>query len=192
MSGSFALRKLLYAESEAGEYRFRGYHNLGAYDALLHSAWVEQPAAVQPRSRYRFASLCLVSSFLTCFFMKKRNKEKWWLGTFLITCVYYSSVKAHKVNNGLVGHQSGFFAAGMGVIGFGSRLILNSGTRKINVSGMLLFLAMMWYELGRFHLWSEYVTEFRRITAPQRSFNLLDEYIDPTCKVELLPYRAVG
>lgn len=191
MSGSSALRKLLFAERDLGEQEHRGYHYLGSYEALLHSAWIEQPASVSPRSGFTLASFCLFSSFMSCFFMKRRNKEKWWFGLFLITGVYYSSVKAHKVNNGLVGHQSGFFAAGMGAIGSTARLVLKSGHRNANLSLLALFSSMMWYELGRFHLWSEHVVEFRRMSTPQRSYDLLNEYVSPSLHIEFLPYRSL-
>lgn len=191
MSSSPALRKLLFADREIGEQEHRGYHYLGSYEVLLHSAWIEQPASVTPRSGLKLASLCLFSSFMSCFFMKRRNKEKWWFGLFLITGVYYSSVKAHKVNNGLVGHQSGFFAAGMGVIGSTARIVLKSGRRIANLSLLAMFSTMMWYEIGRFHLWSEHVVEFRRLSTPQRSYDLLSEYVSPNFNIEFLPYRSL-
>ncbi|KAK7200216.1 hypothetical protein NESM_000073000 [Novymonas esmeraldas] len=192
MSGSFALRKLLFDRGDQEDVNRRGFHYAGAYAPLLHPVAVLQPAAVLPRSGLPFACVCLFSSLAMCFTMKARNKEKWWLGMFAICAVYYSSVKAHKVDNGLVGHQSGFFAAGMGTIGCTARLMVRSGSPRRNVGGLALCTALLWYEMGRYHLWSEHVTEFRRDVTPERSYNLLDEFVPPSLEVEFLPYRAVA
>jgi hypothetical protein len=193
MSGSFALRKLLFDdEEEAHSVNRRGYHYAGAYAPLLSSVAVVQPAAVLPKSGLPLACLCLFSTFVGCLTMRVRNKEKWWLGMFSICTVYYSSVKAHKVNNGLVGHQSGFFAAGMGVIGCVARLMVKSGSFKWNVGCLTLFSSLLWYEIGRYHLWTEHVTEFRRAVTPERSYNLLGEYVPQALEVEFLPYRAIS
>lgn len=192
MSGSFALRKLLFDNEEEEHVNRRGYHFSGAYAPLLSSVVVVQPAAVLPKSGLPLASLCLFSSFMSCLTMKVRNKERWWMGMFAICTVYYSSVKAHKVDNGLVGHQSGFFAAGMGVIGCTARLMVRSGSLKWNVGCLGLFTSLMWYEIGRYHLWTEHVTEFRREVTPERSYDLLGEYVPQSLEVEFLPYRAIA
>ncbi|AIO00227.1 hypothetical protein LPMP_292800 [Leishmania panamensis] len=191
MSGSFALRKLLFDRGDEEDVNRRGYHYAGAYAPLLHPVAVLQPASVLPKSGLWFASLCLFSSFMTCLTMKVRNREKWWMGMFAISVVYYNSIKAHKVGNGLLGHQSGFFAAGMGTIGCTARLMAKSGSARQNVGGLSLFVALLWYEIGRYHLWAEHVTEFRRDVTPQRSYDLLGEYVPPTYEVEFLPYRPV-
>ncbi|KAG5499432.1 hypothetical protein JKF63_07995 [Porcisia hertigi] len=191
MSGSFALRKLLFDRGDEEDVNRRGYHYAGAYAPLLYPVAVLQPAAVLPKSGLPFACLCLATSFAKCLTMKVRNKEKWWMGMFAICTVYYSSVKAHKVGNGLVGHQSGFFAAGMGAIGCVARLMARSGTVRRNLRGLGLFAALLWYELGRYHLWAEHVTEFRRDVTPERSYDLLGEYVPQSLEVEFLPYRGV-
>lgn len=192
MSGSFALQKLLYAEKELGEHEHRGYHFSGIYEPLLHSAQIDHPGSVTPRSSYRFSSLCLFSSFTASFLMKKSRKEKWWLGLFLMSGLYYCSVKAHKVHNGLVGHQSGFFAAGLGTIGVFSRLIIKSGTFKTNFGLLCFFSTLLWYELGRFHLWSEHASQFRQIISPSQSSDLFGEYFSPSVQVAFLPYRKLS
>lgn len=191
MSGSFALRKLLFDIDDEEDVNRRGYHYAGAYAPLLHSVAVLQPAAVLPKSGLPFACLCLFSSFATCLTMKVRNKERWWMGVFAICAVYYNGVKAHKVNNGLVGHQSGFFAAGMGAIGCVARLMAKCGSARMNVGCLGLFTALMWYEIGRYHLWAEHVTEFRRDVTPERSYDLLGDYVPQSVEVEFLPYRTV-
>lgn len=191
MSGSFALRRLLFADNEEGEYYHRGYHYRSAYEPLMLSTWIERPAQIPPTSRYNFSIACLLTTLSACSLMKKRNKEKWWFGLFMLTGIYYCGVKAHKVDNGLVGHQCGFFAAGLGTIGSTARLVLRSGPKKQNLSLLATFSTLMWYELGRFHFWSEHVIELRRLVTPQRSYNLLSDYIDPSCPVEFLPYRVL-
>lgn len=190
MSGSSALRKILFAEKEVGEQPFRGHQNVGVCEPLMWSAVVQDPSAVLPRSGYRLSTFCFGTSFLSLFLSKGR-KEKWWFGVFLITSVYYHALKAHKVDNGLVGHQSGFYAAGMGMILTTGRLVLRSGQRATNAKLFLLCSAAMWYELGRFHMWSEYAVAYRKWMSPQRSYNLMGEYFSPSCEVEFLPYRQL-
>lgn len=192
MSGSFALRKLLFDQGDQEDVNRRGYHFAGAYAPLLHPVAVLQPAAVLPRSGLPLACGCLFAAFTTCLTMKARHKEKWWMGMFAICTIYYGSVKAHKVDNGVLGHQSGFFAAGLGVVGCSARLMVRSGSACRNAAGLALFAALMWYELGRYHLWSEYMTEFRREIAPERSFDLLGEYVPQSLEVEFLPYRRLA
>lgn len=192
MSGSFALRHLLYAEKQLGEQKYRGYHFFGIYEPLLYSAGMDNTASVIPRTAYRFSSLCLFSTVASCFFVRKSSKEKLWIGLFLMAGLYFCSMKAHKVDNGLVGHQSSFFAAGLGTIGVLSRMIMRSGTFRGNANLLCLFSFLLWYELGRFHLWSEHAGEFRQLVAPQFSSDLFSEYISPSCKVEFLPYRKLN
>ncbi|KAG5473931.1 hypothetical protein LSCM1_04567 [Leishmania martiniquensis] len=189
MSGSLALRKLLFDGGDQEDVNRRGYHYAGAYAPLLHPVAVLQPAAVLPKSGLPFAFLCLFSSFSTCLTMRVRNKEKWWMGMFAICVVYYSSVKAHRVDNGLVGHQSGFFAAGMGAVGCVARLMAKSGSIRKNLGALGLFSGLLWYEIGRFHLWMEHVTEFRRRVTPERSYDLLGEYVPQSLEAAFLPYR---
>ncbi|KPI87732.1 hypothetical protein ABL78_3205 [Leptomonas seymouri] len=192
MSGSLALRKLLFDDEEEQNVNRRGYHYAGTYAPLLCSVAVVQPAAVLPKSGLPLASFCLLSTFVSCLTMRVRNKEKWWMGMFGICTAYYSSVKAHKVNNGLVGHQSGFFAAGMGAIGCVARLMVKSGSFKWNVGCLGAFSALLWYEVGRYHLWTEHVTEFRREVTPERSYDLLGEYVPQSLEIEFLPYRPIA
>nr|CCC89758.1 conserved hypothetical protein [Trypanosoma congolense IL3000] len=192
MSGSQALRRILYAEAEEGSVACRGYHQEGTYSALLSSVTVEQPAAVQPRSGLRLASTCLAGCFLGCLTMRARNMERWWFGLFFMGGLYYNAVKAHKVGNGLVGHQSGFFAAGLGVIGCGGRLLVHAGSPKMNKILILIFSSLMWYEVGRYHLWSEHVSELRKEVAPTRTYNLLSEYVPKHIDADFLPYRSIA
>ncbi|KEG13743.1 hypothetical protein DQ04_00811030 [Trypanosoma grayi] len=192
MSGSQALRRLLYIDTEEGSVARRGYHYEGTYEPLLRSTTLEQPAAVLPRSGFRLSCACLAGCLLGCLTMKARNMERWWLGLFFMCGMYYNAVKAHKVNNGLVGHQSGFFAAGMGVLGCGSRLVVRAGSRRNNVRLLSLFSALMWYEVGRYHLWAEHVSEFRREVTPERTYNLLTEYVPQGIDTVFLPYRSVS
>ncbi|KAH9598700.1 hypothetical protein LSM04_000189 [Trypanosoma melophagium] len=192
MSGSQALRRLLFLDVEDGSVARRGYHFSGTYEPLLYSTTLEQPAAVNPRSAFRFSSCCLLSCFLGCLTMKSRNMERWWLGLFFMGGMYYNAMKAHKVNNGLVGHQSGFFAAGMGVLGCSARLMVRAGGVRNNSLLLLLFSALMWYEVGRYHLWAEHVSEFRREVVPGRTCNLLTEYVPQDIETEFLPYRSVS
>lgn len=192
MSGSLALRKVLFGDGDGEDVGRRGHHFAGSYESLLCSAVVLQPAAVLPKSGLNISCACLFASLVGCLTMKVRNKEKWWLGMFGITAVYYNSVKAHKVNNGLVGHQCGFFASGMGCIGCVARLMVRSGTVRQNSFLLAIFGSLMWYEIGCFHLWSEHVTEFRREVTPERSYDLLGEYVPQSLEIEFLPYRSVS
>lgn len=191
MSGSSALRKLLFADAEETSISRRGYHCSGSYDPLLNTVAIAQPATIAPKSGFRFACACLASCVVGCLTMKSRNREKWWFGLFLISGVYYNSVKAHKVGNGLVGHQSGFFAAGMGVLGCTARLMARSGSAKWNRRLLLTFTALAWYEVGRYHMWAAHTTEFRREVSPERYYNLLSEYVPQELQVEFLAYRDV-
>ncbi|ESL09481.1 hypothetical protein TRSC58_02796 [Trypanosoma rangeli SC58] len=192
MAGSQALRRLLYVDAEDGAVARRGYHFSGTYEPLLYSALLEQPAGLQPHSGFRVACACLFGCFVGCLTMKARNMERWWLGLFFMCGMYYNAVKAHKVNNGLVGHQSGFFAAGMGVLGCGCRLVVHAGSAKTNRRLLLLFGTLMWYEVGRYHLWAEHVSEFRHELTPERTYNLLAEFVPQETATEFLPYRPVS
>ncbi|AAZ10331.1 uncharacterized protein TEOVI_000444300 [Trypanosoma equiperdum] len=192
MSDSHALRRLLYAGAEEGSVAPRGHHHGGSYGTLISSVAVEQPAAVQPRSGLRLSSACLAGCFLGCATMRAANRERWWLGLFFMGGLYYNAVKAHKVGNGLVGHQSGFFAAGLGAIGCVGRLLVRVGNPKANRRLLCMFAALMWYEVGRYHLWSEHATEFRKEVTPEHAYGLLTEYVPPHIDTDLLPYRSVS
>ncbi|CAD2218666.1 hypothetical protein AGDE_01363 [Angomonas deanei] len=192
MSGASALRKLLFAQDEEGEVNRRGYHFSGTYEENLFSCRLDHPGVVQPRSALSVTSTCLAACFVGCLTMKTRNKEKWWFGLFLLCGVYYNALKAHKVGNGLVGHQGGFFAAGMGAIGCACRVLVRSGSRRNNLLLFSVFTSLMWYEVGRFHLWSEHVSEYKREVFPERSHDLLSEYVPDTMVVEFLPYRSIS
>ncbi|CCW67259.1 unnamed protein product [Phytomonas sp. Hart1] len=192
MSASFALRKLLYANIQDEDVTKRGYHYTGSYEPLLGSICIFQPSAVAPRSGLTLASLCFGACTLGCLTMKTRNNEKWWFGLFLLATFYYNSVKAHKVNNGLVGHQCGFLASALGTIGCACRLVVHSGSSRTNRRLLAIFIGLMWYEIGRYHLWAEHVTEFKRDITPERYHNLLTEYVPQNIEVEFLPYRGVS
>ncbi|EPY32396.1 hypothetical protein STCU_02832 [Strigomonas culicis] len=193
MSGSFALRKLLFADSEDGDVARRGYHFSGSYEPLMYTgSRLDHPSVIAPKSGFRITSLCLGTCLLGCLLMKRRNKEKWWFGLFFICGMYYNALKAQKVGNGLVGHQAGFFAAGMGAVGSGCRLVLRSGSRRANSTALAVFMSLMWYEIGRYHLWSEHANEFRREVTPERSFELLSEFVPEHIEVEFIPYRELS
>ncbi|CCW59763.1 unnamed protein product [Phytomonas sp. EM1] len=192
MSGSFALRKLLYANIQDEDVAKRGYHFSGSYEPLLGSVCIFQPSAVVPDSGLTVASLCFGACSLGCLTMKTRNKEKWWFGLFLLAAFYFNSVKAHKVNNGLVGHQCGFFASALGTIGCVGRLLIRSGSPRMNKGLLALFTGLMWYEIGRYHLWADHVTEFKRDITPERYHNLLSEYVPQDVAIEFMPYRGVS
>lgn len=191
MSGSWALRKLLFANTEEADTARRGYHYSGSYEPLLATVVLSQPAAVTPKSGFRVACVCLGSCLVACVTMKRRHHEKWWLGVFVLSGFYYNAVKAHKVENGLVGHQSGFFAAAMGALGCGARLAVRAGSVKATTRQLSLFIALMWYEVGRYHVWEAHATEFKREVSPERYYNLLSEYVPQGIEVEFLPYRGV-
>lgn len=123
--------------------------------------------------------------------MRGRNKEKWWFGLLAMSGLYYLALKAHKVGNGLAGHQSGFYAAAVGLVGCSCRLAVHSGSRRVNALLVPVFMMMMWYEIGRYHLWSEHVVEFRRAESPERYHSLLEDYVPQSVDVEFLPYREV-
>lgn len=192
MSGSFALRKILFSRSDEHDITIGGYHTSGCYEGLVNGLQVENTCTCPPRSGIAFSCVCLASCFLTCAFMKNRNKEKWWLGVLFMTGMYYNSMKAHKAGNGLVGHQCGFFAAGMGAVGCTARLIAHNGSQRWNGRMLLLFLTLMWYEVGRFHLWAEHAVEYKKEVSPGSSMDLLHEYVPQNLEVAFLPYRPVS
>lgn len=189
MSGAFALRKLLFADTEVGHTVVPGYHFSGTYSTLLSSAVLPHPAAVPPKNGLPLASVCFGSSLLASLTMKPYRRERWWAGGLFLSIVYYNSVKAHKVGNGVVGHQCGFLAASAGVIGCTARMMSGVGSTKKNAGLIAMFLGLAWYEVGRFHLWCDYLTEFRREAAPQRYQDLLGAYVPQDVEVDFLPFR---
>jgi hypothetical protein len=188
MIGADALRKLLYREEEEGDLSRRGYHYTQIYDGLLTSAVVEKPAAAAPRSGYKFSLLCLSTTFVGCLTMKARNKEKWWVGLFFIMGGYYNALKAHKQGNGLVGHQSSFWTSAAGCLGLTARLAMGGGRAggKMNGLFVLMFGATAAYDLGRFHMWQEHVSEVRAVVMPERSYDLLQEYVPSGVETEFV------
>jgi hypothetical protein len=186
MIGADALRKLLYREEEEGDLSRRGYHYASVYDGLVSSAVVEKPAAALPRSGYRFSAVCLATTFVGCLTMKARNKEKWWVGLFFIMGGYYNALKAHKQGNGLVGHQSSFWTSLAGLLGLGARLSMGGGAGRANRVFLTAFGAVALYDLGRFHMWQEHVSEVRAIVTPERSYDLLHEYVPSSVETEFV------
>ena len=186
MIGADALRKLLYREEEEGDLSRRGYHYACAYDGLLSTAVVERPAAAAPRSGYPFSTAALGATFVGCLMMKARNKEKWWFGLFCIMGGYYNAMKSHKAGNGLVGHQGSFWTSVAGLLGLGLRTMVGGGNRGVNLSFLLLFGGTAVYDLGRFHMWMEHLSEFRAVVTPQRSLDLLREYVPTNVETEFV------
>ncbi|KAG8343164.1 hypothetical protein ERJ75_001609400 [Trypanosoma vivax] len=192
MANSHALCRLLYREREDGSVARRGYHYSGSYDSLLSSAILDQPAAVQPRSGFRLSCACFGGCVLSCIFMKTQSSMRLWFTFFLMSGMYFGALKAHKVGNGLAGHQCGFFAAGLGTLSCVARLLTHTGRVRTNIRLFLTFVSLMWYEVGRYHLWSEHASEFRRNVTPQQTYNLLTEYVPPDIEADFLPYRAIS
>jgi hypothetical protein len=160
------------------------------YDGpILSSVGFETSSAIQPRSAYGYSAAILATTTLGCLTMRARNKEKWWVGLFGVNLVYFSALKAHKVENGLVGHQCGFFGDALLIIGVVARIMVRSGSMKHNASLLCASSAMLWYDLGRFHLWSDYVAQLRRDVTPERSFDLLAEFTPQDLAVEFLNFR---
>ena len=113
------------------------------------------------------------------------------MGLFAITVVYFNAMKAHKVDNGLVGHQCAFFGDSALMIGSGCRMMVRSGSMRRNGVIFAVAAGLLWYDIGRFHLWADYVAQLRRELSPERSFNLLQEYVPQDVEREFLFFRGV-
>lgn len=185
-----ALRKILYAEVDKDEGVRTGLRYQSAYDGpLMNSFAFESPSAVRPSSAFRFSSVVLAACTLGCITMKSRNKEKWWLGLFAVTGMHFTSFKSHKVDNGIVGHQCAFFADGMLAIGCLARLLVRSGVARRNAQLLGVSLALMWYDIGRFHMWTDYVAQLRLVVSPERSVDLLSDYVPNDVEAEFIFIR---
>lgn len=190
MISADALRRVLYTDVAKDDGVRSGLRFHTAYDGpLLQSVAFENPAATQPRSMFRFSMYVLGTSAFGCLTMRARNKEKWWLGLFGVTVMYFSALKGHKVDNGLVGHQLAFFADAMLVIGCFARLLVRSGSPSFNLALLGVGSSLAWFDLGRFHLWSDYVAQLRREVSPERSLDLLDDYVPEDIDTEFMFFR---
>lgn len=188
-----ALRKLIYLDHDFTDLEKGAVHYNTSYDGpLLNSVSFEHPHSVRPPSGTQCSSYVLAATVLGSITMRARHKEKWWLGLMLIGVVQYTSMKAHKVNNGLVGHQTGFFAAAMLGLGSLARLVVRSGTPRWNLGMLATSAALAWYEVGRFHMWTEHVAWFRMHHNPHEAFDLLQEYVpqDIETAFVLMPSNA--
>lgn len=198
MLGSDAIRKILYLEDptraagltssdEAGKV---GLRYATCYDGpILGTVGFETASAIQPRSMYFQSWLVMGATTFACLSMRARNKEKWWLGLFCVNMVYFNAVKGHKVGNGVVGHQSGVIGDGLLMLGFLARMMVRSGRLRSNLMWFALSSALAWYDLGRFHLWLDYVAQLRKEVAPQQSYDLLAEFSPKDIPLEFLLYR---
>jgi hypothetical protein len=198
MLGSDALRKILYLEDPTRSNALTSSDSAGkialryatCYDGpVLGSVGFETASAIQPRSMYMQSWLVMGASTFCCLSMRARNKEKWWLGLFAVNMVFFNAVKAHKVSNGVVGHQSGFIGDVMLMIGFLGRIMARSGSFRSNVAWLTFSGCMAWYDLGRFHLWMDYLANLRREVTPERSYDLFAEFSPKDIPLEFLSFR---
>lgn len=190
MISADALRRVLYSDIDKDEGVRSGLRYHTSYDGpLFQPMGFENPSAAQPRSMYRFSAYVLGCCTLGCLTMRARNKEKWWLGLFGATIMYFSALKGHKVDNGLVGHQLAFFSDAMLMIGSLARILVRSGSLRFNVGLLSMAGCLAWYDLGRFHLWSDYVAQLRREVSPERSLDLLDDYVPSDIDTEFMFFR---
>lgn len=191
MSGSSALRKILYIDSTHNNVYYKGYHSSGCHDDLLYTARFAQSSSVTPRSSYRLSCACLASCLLGCITMRKRSCEKWVFGLLYISSIYFVAMKAHQVDNGILGHQASFLASSMGIIGFACRISIGSGSRYWNSVFALMFSGLCWYDMGRFNIWSDHASQLRSVVSPERSYDLLQDYVPKSVDIDFLPYRKI-
>ena len=191
MFSADSLRKTLYSPDAIDETNRRGYHHSTAYDAVCHSVIVDRPAAVMPKSGYKLSLGCLIGTSAALFGMKIRNHEKWWFGLMGISALYFVSVKSHRVDNGLLGHQSAFYAATLLLVGSLTRLIRHAGSPRHNYTLLATSASLMWYEIGRFRLWSDHASELRNEISPTHSYDLMNDFVPSDLDPSTLQFRSV-
>lgn len=195
MISSDAIRKILYldATDEPARSSKAGHQYSCTYDGpLMGCASFEVNSSVIPRSKMRASGVFLGTCTLGLLSMRSRHKEKWWSGLFFVTVLSYFALKAHKVENGLLGHQIGFYSSCMLMIGSGARMAIRSGSRSTMAPLHLVSWALLWYEVGRFHLWMDYMVQFKRDAHEGRgTFNLLSEFVSQDIETEYLPFRSL-
>lgn len=179
MIGSPALLKLLHYEAEEGDLeQKRSYHYSSHYDHIgggLQSCTMEHTSAVPPPNATWVAALGCGFCTMACLLSRRRHQEHWWVGGLGLGVGYYAALKSHKVGNGPQGHSGSLWCAVFGFLGMTMRLACHSGTFAFNLGCLGLSAYSIWFELGRFHWWSEWVTQHQRRIRPNR--NAIDESV---------------
>lgn len=192
MLGTSALKKLFFAEQEGDTlYLKRGYHSSTHWDQFPNSAFLEYSSAVMPPNAFKISTMCMSACFLSCLLSRGRHSEKWWLCGLALGVGYYSAVKCHKVGNGCEGHTASMWCDVAGMIGFMARLIAKNGNRNFNAACLLAFSGLAWYDLGRFHMWSAWLGEYKKERTTGHLRNIWTEYTPSSAEPELLPFRSV-
>jgi hypothetical protein len=106
---------------------------------------------------------------------------------------FFIEAKFHYHGTGAVGHHFGFWVGVGSFMGFSAKAMLGIGNRRFSLMCVGLALVDMWYEMGRFHAWQPWWTEFQRengnVYLPKSS--AFTEYVPTDLPVELLPFRAL-
>lgn len=169
MLGSAALRKLLSYDAEGDLHLKRPYHYSTHYEHIgggLTSCSLEYPSVMEPPNGLWVSVAAMGFCLASCILSRKRHQEAWWMGGLGLSIGYYGAMKSHKVGNGPQGHLGSLWTSLFALLGMAMRagIAVQSKARITPFTKICIGIAMadIWFELGRFHMWSDWVFQFKR------------------------------
>jgi hypothetical protein len=162
--GFQALTTLMHYVSPGDIKQKRGYFNCTAVDhvGLGSSTSMEFPAAVPPPPGTWMHGVASASCYAACLLSRNRHSEKWWVGGVILGMLYFSTFKFHYHGNSAQAHAAGFWIGSVGLLGTGARIVCGSGSLFINTYSTLGFMALLYTDWGRCHMWTNYIAQFKR------------------------------
>ena len=111
----------------------------------------------------------------------------------MLCMCYIIAFKFHLHDNGPQAHMLSFWATGLGIIGMGLRLFVRSGKLWFNSACMATLWFSVWYDLGRFHLWTAWWGEFNKAHSATKKTgkSIWTEYIPTDIRPDLLMFRRL-
>jgi hypothetical protein len=198
MFGSEGLSKLVHYQSQGDLHLKRPYHYSTHFDHTGANGTIlcEHPASRRPpySTGYYMSLAGMVGTGLACVLSRRTHEEKWWLMNLVIVIGYFGSFKFHKSENGLIGHTSGIWCAGLGVLMSIGKLWAGAGSAKWNCRLAFLYAFQGWIDWGRLHQWVEHSNEIKRNVVTLRNTvvtSMWAEYIPSHEEPELVLMRRL-
>ena len=129
-----------------------------------------------------------------CVFSRRRHEEKWWALNLILSICYGSSFKFHKSENGMIGHTSGVWCAGIGFSITFIKMFAGAGNKWLNRHMLWMFLLQGWVDWGRMHQWIEHTNEIKKNVVPLKRTivtSMWAEYVPAHEESELIMFRKL-
>lgn len=198
MLGSGGLLKVLHYQSDGDLHLKRPYHYSTHFDhtGANGSVICEYAAARRPpiSTGYWLSLAGMVGTGLICFLSRRQHEEKWWLANLFLVVGYCGSFKFHKAENGMTGHISGVWCAGIGAFFAIMRMYGRAGNQKWNLRLLFIYMLQGWIDWGRMHQWIEHTNEIKKNVVPLKRTvvtSMWGEFIPSHMEAELILLRPL-